>query len=66
MTKIMQITQIKSRIGALEAQKATLKALGLRRIGHAKTYSDSASLRGMINAIRHLVKVEEVKEGGSK
>lgn len=63
MAKIIKVQQIKSSIGALKAHKLTLKALGLRRIGHAKTYNDSPAFRGMINAIKHLVKVEEVKEG---
>ena len=63
MAQKLRITQVKSDIGSIASQKRTLKALGLRRIRHAKEYTDSPSLRGMINAVKHLVKVEEVKEG---
>jgi large subunit ribosomal protein L30 len=66
MAKKIRIRQIKSDIGNIKPQKRTLVALGLRRIGHAKEYNDSACIRGMINAVKHLVTVEEVKEGGSK
>jgi large subunit ribosomal protein L30 len=61
-TKI-KIQQIKSSIGNIETQKRTLRALGLRRIRHEKTYSDSPALRGMIGVVKDLVKVTEVKEG---
>ncbi len=59
MAKI-RITQIKSGIGHPEDQRATLKTLGLRRIRHSVVHDDSASLRGMINKVRHLVTIEEV------
>ena len=58
MAKI-NITQIKSGIGYAEDQKRTLKALGLRRMHQMVTQEDSAAIRGMVNKIRHLVKVEE-------
>ncbi len=64
-TKI-QIKQVKSSIGALASQKKTLVALGLRKINHKRIYPDNASIRGMVVAVRHLVEVSEVKEGGSK
>jgi large subunit ribosomal protein L30 len=57
MTKI-NITLIKSAIGYGEDQKKTLKALGLHRINQSVIHEDSSSLRGMINKVRHLVKVE--------
>jgi large subunit ribosomal protein L30 len=63
MAKKLRIQQVKSSIGNIKSQKRTLKALGLRRIRHAKVYDDSPVLRGMINVVKHLVKVEEVKEG---
>jgi large subunit ribosomal protein L30 len=66
MAKKIKIKQVKSDIGNIAPQKKTLVALGLRRIGHARVYNDSASIRGMIEAVKHLVTVEEVKEGGSK
>ena len=58
MTKLC-ITWIKSGIGYNETQKKTLKALGFHRLNQSVTHDDSASLRGMINKVRHLVKVEE-------
>ncbi|HYZ93738.1 MAG TPA: 50S ribosomal protein L30 [Actinomycetota bacterium] len=53
------ITQRKSAIGRPPAQRRTLRALGLRKIGHTVTKSDSKDLRGMIFVVRHLVEVEE-------
>lgn len=58
MTKL-NITWVKSGIGYSEDQKRTLKALGFRRLNQSITHNDSASIRGMINKVRHLVKVEE-------
>jgi large subunit ribosomal protein L30 len=63
MAKKIKIQQIKSDIGNITPQKRTLRALGLRRIRHEKTYNDSPALRGMIGVVKHLVKVTEVKEG---
>jgi large subunit ribosomal protein L30 len=51
----------KSGIGYPENQKKTLRSLGLRRLGQQVTHQDSAAVRGMINKVRHLVTVEEVK-----
>ncbi len=64
MAKKLRIEQVSSDIGNMAAQKRTLRALGLRRIRHAKVYNDSPALRGMIETVKHIVKVEEVKEGG--
>jgi large subunit ribosomal protein L30 len=66
MAKKIRIKQIKSDIGNIQPQKKTLVALGLRRIGHSRVFNDSSSVRGMIETVKHLVTVEEVKEGGSK
>lgn len=54
----LQITWIKSGIGYAETQKRTLKALGLNRLNQSVIHDDSFSIRGMINKVRHLVKVE--------
>ena len=54
------VTWVKSSIGYAEDQKRTLKALGFNRLNQSVTHSDCASIRGMINKVRHLVKVEEV------
>ena len=58
MTKI-NIIWVKSGIGYSKDQKRTLKALGFRRLNQSVTHDDSASIRGMVNKVRHLVKVEE-------
>jgi len=56
----LRITWVKSGIGYAEDQKKTLKALGLGRLNQSVIHKDSASLRGMIIKVRHLVKVEAV------
>jgi len=55
----LRISWIKSSIGYDEVQKRTLKALGFRRLNQTVTHSDCASIRGMINKVKHLIKVEE-------
>ena len=55
----LRITWIKSGIGYAEVQKRTLKALGLNRLNQTVIHNDSASIRGMINKVRHLIKLEE-------
>ena len=58
MTKL-RITWVKSGIGYAEVQKKTLKALGFRRLNQSVIHNDCTSLRGMLNKVKHLVKVEE-------
>jgi large subunit ribosomal protein L30 len=55
----LYITWIKSGIGYTEVQKRTLKSLGFKRLNQSVTQEDRRSVRGMINKVRHLVKVEE-------
>jgi len=55
----LRVTWVKSGIGYNEVQKRTLKALGFRRLHQSVVHDDGASIRGMINKVRHLVKVEE-------
>lgn len=57
--KTLKITQKKSIIGALAKQKATVRALGLRRIRHTVVKKDTPQLRGMIRKVAHLITVEE-------
>jgi len=57
----LRITWVKSGIGYAEAQKRALKSLGLNRLNQTVTQSDCASIQGMVNKVKHLVKVE--KEG---
>ncbi len=52
------VTWVKSSIGYAEDQKRTIRALGLHRLNQSITHDDSVSIRGMINKVRHLVKVE--------
>ena len=56
----LQITLVKSTIKAKKNQIATVKALGLKKIGSVVVQKDNPPIRGMIKVISHLVKVEEV------
>ncbi|MBP7984504.1 MAG: 50S ribosomal protein L30 [Bacteroidaceae bacterium] len=55
----IKIQQIKSKIGAPKDQKATLNALGLRKIRQVVEHEDTPSIRGMIAKVHHLVIVTE-------
>jgi len=55
----LRITWVKSSIGYKETQKRTLVALGFHRLNQSVIHDDSMAIRGMINKVRHLVKVEE-------
>jgi large subunit ribosomal protein L30 len=57
----LQITQIRSVINRKESQKRTMRALGLGKLHRSVTHDDTAQIRGMIRAVSHLVKVEQVK-----
>ena len=54
---VLLVTQQKSRNGANKRQLATLRSLGLRRIGHTVEVTDTPQARGMLHAVRHLVAV---------
>ena len=56
---MIRVTQIKSTAGRLKKHQACVRGLGLRRIGHTVEVEDTPSVRGMINKVKHLVKVEE-------
>lgn len=56
---MIKVTQIGSPIGRLAIQRATLKGLGLNKMGKTVELEDTPSIRGMVNKIPHLVKVEE-------
>ena len=60
-TKKIKITQMLSIIDQLENAKRTIKALGLGRPNYFVIKNDSPQIRGMVNAVRHMVKVEEVR-----
>ena len=55
----LRITWVKSGIGYNEVQRRTLKALGFHRLNQSVTHNDCRPIRGMINKVKHLVKVEE-------
>lgn len=58
----LKITQVRSTIKCLEVQKRTIKTLGLGRPNYSNVLPDNPQTRGMINVVKHLVKVEEVSE----
>lgn len=60
MTAKLRITLVKSPIGYNERQKGTVRALGLKGMNSTVEHQDAPAIRGMIEKISHLVKVEEV------
>lgn len=56
----LKITQTRSTIACLKDQIATIKALGLHRIGHTVIKNDDPAIRGMIFKVKHMVEVEEI------
>lgn len=59
MVTKLRVTWIKSGIGYAQVQRRILRALGFHRLNQSVIHNDSASIRGMINKVKHLVKVEE-------
>ena len=59
--KMLRITLIRSAIGFSEKHKATVRALGLRKLHQSVIKPESPSVRGMLIKINHLVTIEEVK-----
>lgn len=57
--KMLQLTLVKSPIGYSVRQKATVRALGFRRVNQTIEKEDTPSLRGMLDRVAHLVRVEE-------
>ena len=57
--KALRVTLVKSPIGYKKDQKATVRALGLSRMNQTVEHNDSPAVRGMLNKISHLIKVEE-------
>jgi large subunit ribosomal protein L30 len=58
-SKSVRVTLVKSMYGQLHRHRATARGLGLRRINQTVTVTDTPEVRGMINASRHLFRVEE-------
>ena len=59
--KKVKITQTKSTIGYKKEDKRTLEALGIKKMNHSVTKEMNPCIQGMITAVSHLVKIEEVK-----
>ena len=56
----LKITQVRSQIGTTAQQRKNLAALGLRKINQSVEHDDSVIIKGMIERVKHLVKVEDV------
>ena len=59
--KTVIVTRTKSPIGREGSQRMTLIGLGLNKIGRSRELEDTPSIRGMINKVKHLIKIEEVR-----
>ena len=57
----LKVTQVRSATSRGSKQRGTIRALGLKRIGHTVTHEDKPEIRGMLRAVGHLVEVEEIK-----
>jgi large subunit ribosomal protein L30 len=57
----LKVTQVRGLPGKIQRQRATVRALGLKRIRHSVVKDDTPEIRGMIAKVRHLVSVEEVE-----
>jgi large subunit ribosomal protein L30 len=57
--KALRVTLVRSPIGFKKDQKATVRALGLRRMNQTVEHNDTPAVRGMLNKIIHLIKIEE-------
>ncbi len=57
--KQLKLTLVRSAIGYEKSQKETVRALGLRRLNYSVVREDTPAMRGMINKVIHLLKVEE-------
>lgn len=56
----LKITQVRGLVGTRQAQRDTMRSLGLRKIRQSVVRPDDVHVRGQVNAVRHLVTVEEV------
>jgi len=58
----LRVTQVRSTISHIGRNRATVRALGLKRIGHTVEVADNEATRGMVRQVRFLVSVEEIGE----
>lgn len=61
----LRIRQVRSTNGEVESNRATVRALGLRRIRDTVIHDDTPQIRGMIRKVHHLVEVEETDDDAS-
>jgi large subunit ribosomal protein L30 len=64
--KRLKIRQVRSGIGSVENHKRVLRALGLKRPGSVVEHGDGATIRGMIEKVKHLIEVEVIEDEGAK
>lgn len=62
MAKKLQVTLKRSLIGRPENHRVIVKTLGLRKVNQTVVHIDNPAIRGMINKVSHLLKVEEISE----
>ena len=55
----IKIQQVRSKIKSPKVQKLTLQALGLKKLGQIVEHNDPPQIRGMVNAVKHLVRIVE-------
>lgn len=60
MAKQLKITLVRSTIGQKPAKVATVRSLGLKKISSSVVHTDTPAVRGMVEAVSHLVKMEEI------
>ena len=60
MADMLKVTLVKSTIGAIPKHRATVKALGLKKVNKTVELPNNAATKGMVQQVRHLVKVEEI------
>jgi large subunit ribosomal protein L30 len=60
MSKQLKITQVRSAGGRGIKQIGTIRALGLKRLGHSVVHPDRPEIRGMVRVVEHLIEVEEL------
>ena len=66
MADKLRVTQVKSTISHIARNRATIRALGLKRIGHTVEIPDNPATRGMVRQVRFLVSVDEVSDAAPK
>ena len=58
----LKVSQVRSALDRGARQRGTLRALGIKRLGHTVVHEDKPEIRGMIKTVEHLVTVEEIEE----